>query len=248
MLHDKSISPKAKGVLCYLLSLPNDWEIHLKQVAEAMGVGKDQIYSAFDEMIANGYASKTEIAGEKGQFSSIHYEISEHKNLNTEAGNPPGGPGGFSVTGNPPILSNDIPNTQNKSVCANPGPVAPSLHENVKKMKPDGTSFEVCRDDLIRLAVQTRQDWTIDEIDALWAIIYDYPNPIRELIPFCEGTVKNCRKMSAIKKVKEKEESCKTKKSSQKKESDSKKKEYSDQDFKTRPFANWKFPNGPVQQ
>src|SRR4029077_4471139 len=220
MLRDKLISPKSKGVLCYLLSLPSDWIVHPRQIAEDLNIGKDQVYWVLDELIREGYASKEIIKGEKGKFDSVRYEFSEDKNLITVSGKPTGGLSGIPDTDFQTLQKNDLTKTENKIVCADSGPVAPPLHEKIIKNKPDGTSFEVSRDDLIRMAVQTNQDWTINEIDELWMIIYDYPNPIREIIPFCEGIVTNCRKMSAIKKLKEKEKSCKTKIKSPKNESD----------------------------
>lgn len=79
MLRDPGLSAKSKGVLCYLLSLPDTWQAHPKQVAKSMGMGKDQIYSSLKELIKTGYATKKEIRKEKGRFGSILYEFYEDK-------------------------------------------------------------------------------------------------------------------------------------------------------------------------
>lgn len=79
MLRDPSISPKAKGVLCFLLSLPDNWKAHPKHVAMSLGVSKDQIYTVLKELIAKGYATRTESKGERGRFSVVLYEFYEEK-------------------------------------------------------------------------------------------------------------------------------------------------------------------------
>jgi hypothetical protein len=96
MLRDPSISPKAKGTLCYLLSLPDNWKAHPRHVAMAMGVGKDQIYNILKELIIAGYATKTESKDEKGKYKYVLYEFYEekldppqiYKEKSTVSGNP----------------------------------------------------------------------------------------------------------------------------------------------------------------
>lgn len=78
MLQDKSISPKAKGILCYLLSLPDDWQIYHKQIQSALDIGEDYLNSAMDELLAAGYAQRTR-ERVKGLFQPYQYEISEFK-------------------------------------------------------------------------------------------------------------------------------------------------------------------------
>lgn len=79
MLNDKDLSPKSKGVLCYLLSLPDNWQAHPRQVADALGIGKEQIYTILKELIKTGYALKKEIRNEKGRFGHVIYEFFEEK-------------------------------------------------------------------------------------------------------------------------------------------------------------------------
>jgi len=107
MLHDKNISPKSKGVLCYLLSLPNDWIVHPRQVAESLGVGKDQIYWVIEELIREGYATRQTVKGEKGQFDWVKYEFYEFKILIAVSGKPTGHLSGIPDTGNQPLLKNN---------------------------------------------------------------------------------------------------------------------------------------------
>lgn len=88
MLRDQSISPKSKGILCYLLGLPDDWKVHVRQVAKALGIGKDQVYSALKELIKNGYAQRVTYKSEKGRFAESFYELFEEKQPIDLSGNP----------------------------------------------------------------------------------------------------------------------------------------------------------------
>ncbi len=78
MAQDKTISPKAKGVLLYLLSLPSDWKIYHSQLQDGLGVGEDYINSAMDELLAQGYADRSR-EKVKGKFQAYKYKIRELK-------------------------------------------------------------------------------------------------------------------------------------------------------------------------
>lgn len=108
MLRDDSISPKSKGVLCYLLSLPDNWKAHPQHIADSLGVSKDQIYTVLKELIKTGYATRTESKGEKGQFGFVNYEFYEEKlekpQIIKEKSTVKGFPDTVSPdTGNPPL-------------------------------------------------------------------------------------------------------------------------------------------------
>jgi len=77
MFRDKSISPKAKGILGYLLSLPDDWVVRAKAVAKELDVGVDCIYSAIRELRKAGYCKMVKPRGENGSFQRCYYRISE---------------------------------------------------------------------------------------------------------------------------------------------------------------------------
>lgn len=79
MLRDKDLSPKAKGFLCYLLSLPDTWKIYPRQLASELGIGRDQVYSVLSELLRVGYAYKTETRVENGRFSTVVYEFYEDR-------------------------------------------------------------------------------------------------------------------------------------------------------------------------
>lgn len=78
MAQDKSISPKAKGVLLYLFSLPADWQIYHSQLQKGLGVGEDYVNSAMDELLKNGYAERTRTRI-NGTYQPYTYKIREFK-------------------------------------------------------------------------------------------------------------------------------------------------------------------------
>lgn len=78
MAQDKSISPKARGVLLYILSLPSDWKIYHSQLQEGLGVGEEYLNSALDELIAAGYADRSR-ERINGMYQPYKYIIREFK-------------------------------------------------------------------------------------------------------------------------------------------------------------------------
>jgi hypothetical protein len=123
MFHDKSISPKAKGVLGYLLTLPSDWQIYHSQLQDALNVGEDYINSAMDELITQGYADRTR-EKVKGMFQPYKYTIREFKKCLPNGKNSSGCftnenqnsknvyQTGFSGPGNPVLLNKERQNKQ----------------------------------------------------------------------------------------------------------------------------------------
>ena len=55
LFKDESISWKAKGLLAYLLHLPNDWQIYLEDLKNRSTDGIDSTRSAMNELIEKGY-------------------------------------------------------------------------------------------------------------------------------------------------------------------------------------------------
>ena len=52
-IFNKNLSLKAKGLLCHILALPNDWTLYVEEVGKWHKDGKDAIYSAFKELSTN---------------------------------------------------------------------------------------------------------------------------------------------------------------------------------------------------
>ena len=75
-IFNKNLSLKAKGLLCHLLALPNDWKLYVEEVEKWSTDGKSAIYSAFKELTSNGYMKREQIR-EKGKIVSWDYIVFE---------------------------------------------------------------------------------------------------------------------------------------------------------------------------
>ena len=90
-IFNKDLSLKAKGLLCHLLALPNDWTLYVEEVQKWSTDGKTAIYSAFKELTDNGYMKREQIR-EKGKiikwdyivFEKPHTDFQEIEKLNIE--------------------------------------------------------------------------------------------------------------------------------------------------------------------
>ncbi len=85
-IFNKNLSLKAKGLLCHLLALPNDWKLYVEEVEKWHKDGKKAIYSAFKELTEYGYM-KREQRRSNGKFQGydyIVYEIPYAQKRNTE--------------------------------------------------------------------------------------------------------------------------------------------------------------------
>ena len=75
MLQKPALSMKAKGMLCYLLSLPSDWVVYKKKLQENFTDGRDACSSAFQELIEHKYIIAERVRGEGGVFEGYNYEV-----------------------------------------------------------------------------------------------------------------------------------------------------------------------------
>lgn len=55
LLQNNTLSLKARGLMAYLLSLPDDWKVNINHLAKVLKEGRDAISSAFGELRAAGY-------------------------------------------------------------------------------------------------------------------------------------------------------------------------------------------------
>lgn len=76
-IKDCSLSWKAKGVMTYLLSLPEDWEIYLSELQNHATDGRDSLQNALKELIEKGYLVKIQKKDEKGRFTNNIFIIYE---------------------------------------------------------------------------------------------------------------------------------------------------------------------------
>ena len=138
VFEDTSLSFKAKGILGYLLSRPNDWTLIITDIQKRSTDGKDSVKNGIDELIERGYIVKTEQPRQAGKFATCDYVVYE-KPINTDVnrcGNTVADKPlrinrcGKSATTNNNKLNNELTNKKDIS------------SSTPKKQKPKSTSLE----------------------------------------------------------------------------------------------------------
>lgn len=76
MLSDNRLSWKAKGILTYLLSKPNDWEVRVTDIIKQSKDGRDAVYSGIKELEQYGYIKREQIR-DNGTFKGLRYVVFE---------------------------------------------------------------------------------------------------------------------------------------------------------------------------
>ncbi len=77
VINDPRLSWKAKGVLVYLLSKPNDWKVQITDVMSRSTDGEHAVRSALQELIDTGYSTRVVSRSEHGTFDSWDYTVYE---------------------------------------------------------------------------------------------------------------------------------------------------------------------------
>jgi len=89
ILQRDNLSWKAKGLLCYLLSLPPDWEIHLSELEKHATDGQTAVRSGVKELREAGYIIYKKIKDEKGHYSHQYWVYDKpHNPQKPEVENP----------------------------------------------------------------------------------------------------------------------------------------------------------------
>ncbi len=75
--NDKRLSIKAKGIMFYLLTKPDDWTIRVTDIANNTSSGLDMVKGTLKELVKFGYAklTKGDINGKFGSFYTVYEEI-----------------------------------------------------------------------------------------------------------------------------------------------------------------------------
>ena len=89
-LRDRDLSYKAKGLLSFMLSLPEDWDYSLAGLCSISKESKDGIRSILKELQEHRYLEIEKVRGEKGYFeyNYLIYEMPYSINLENQQNNP----------------------------------------------------------------------------------------------------------------------------------------------------------------
>jgi len=76
-INDKRISAKAKGILLYLISKPDNWYVTLPNLVSSFTDGTRSIRTGIKELIKFGYISRSHYRSDNGQFVFYEYSVFE---------------------------------------------------------------------------------------------------------------------------------------------------------------------------
>lgn len=76
-IHDNNLSWKAKGILLYLLSRPDDWQVYETELNKHSSDGRDSLRTGIKELEQAGYIHRTRKRNEKGQLKEYEYQVFE---------------------------------------------------------------------------------------------------------------------------------------------------------------------------
>lgn len=76
---DNSLSMKAKGLLCQMLSLPDNWDYSIAGLTTLVSDGESAVRSTLKELKEAGYFRREQVRKD-GKIAKIEYVISEYKN------------------------------------------------------------------------------------------------------------------------------------------------------------------------
>ena len=75
-IFNKDLSLKAKGLLCHLLALPDNWKLYVEEITNWHKDGKSAIYSAFKELNKHNYIERV-VERENGKIVRHVYVVYE---------------------------------------------------------------------------------------------------------------------------------------------------------------------------
>lgn len=131
VLRDPNLSLKAKGLLAFCLSRPNDWCFSVKGLSRFSADGPDAVRSAVQELEKTGYIVRRR-KREKGKYREMEYDIFEKPVLflpiqeEPKKDNPP--------QKNGPLPNIEIPNTEllNTAYINNPSTNLKEIEQSIR--------------------------------------------------------------------------------------------------------------------
>ncbi|MEC2390249.1 DNA-binding protein [Bacillus thuringiensis serovar shandongiensis] len=117
-LRDERLSWKAKGILAYILTLPDDWVFYREELATHAKDGLDSLRSGMKELKEYGYLQRLPIRNDNNKIVSWETVIHEVPQVEPLVGFPPveeppveNPPVGNPPVENPELLNTNIPST-----------------------------------------------------------------------------------------------------------------------------------------
>lgn len=78
-INDPDLGLKARGLLCTLLSLPDEYDFSIGNLAETLGVGAKTIRATLRELEEAGYLTRTQTRLQNGQWAYTYMPRDQKK-------------------------------------------------------------------------------------------------------------------------------------------------------------------------
>lgn len=115
-LRDEKLSLKAKGLLAYILSLPDDWKIYFEEIEKHHKDGKASLRTAWKELESNGYArTLRKIDPETKAVTEWYKEVSDFKKPDSDFPDVAFPDLAFPDVGNQQLLNTNIQSTNKQN-------------------------------------------------------------------------------------------------------------------------------------
>lgn len=78
-LEDPELSLQAHGLLAFLLAKPDDWQVHVRQLATSVGISKNTACKIMAELELVGYVDKRRTRDETGRLAGFEFTVYEER-------------------------------------------------------------------------------------------------------------------------------------------------------------------------
>ena len=145
LVNDKNLSLKAKGIMLYILSKPDDWKVYIKEITKNNKDGIDSVRSGINELLLLKYIQREKRRGEDGTYA-WEYIISENPYNTTNQSTLDYPDMDYPGMENPTILTTDSTKTNSTNISKDIGNI--SLKE--KNNNHGNKELLILKDVLIR--------------------------------------------------------------------------------------------------
>ena len=187
-LQDKRLSLKAKGLLSYMLSLPDDWDYSLKGLTTGCRDGIDSVRSAVHELEDGGYLCRSKVRDARGRIIDYNYEVFELPQKERIEKRPAPVPNSLSSE-NPmsgfPTLENPTQQNTNKQN---------TNKQNTKRQSTNlsGQTQYVGKQPQTTKAIRLRLDkLTSQHVEYIFDVMSNTTQPIKNIMAYLRTTILN---------------------------------------------------------
>ena len=182
-LQDKRLSLKAKGLLSYMLSLPDDWDYSLKGLTTGCRDGIDSVRSAVHELEDGGYLCRSKVRDARGRIIDYNYEVFElpqKERIEKRPAPVPNSPSSENPMSGFPTLENPTQQNTNK--------------QNTKRQSTNlsGQTQYVGKQPQTTKAIRLRLDkLTSQHVEYIFDVMSNTPQPIKNIMAYLRTTILN---------------------------------------------------------